>query len=88
MKICQCELYSIALDENTDVSDTAQLSVFTRGATNNFEVIEKLLEMRSMKGSTTGQHNGEEVKKVFEKFEIDPQKLCGITTYGAAAMNG
>ena len=28
-----------------------------------------------MKGSTTGQHNGEEVKKVFEKFEIDPKKL-------------
>ena len=40
-----------------------------------------------MKGSTTGQHNGEEVKKVFEKFEMDPKKLCGITTYGAAAMN-
>ena len=39
MKICQCELYSIALDENTDVSDTAQLSVFTRGVTNNLKLL-------------------------------------------------
>ena len=39
MKICQCELYSIALDENTDVSDTAQLSVFTRGVTSNLKLL-------------------------------------------------
>ena len=39
MKICQCDFYSIALDENTDVSDTAQLSVFTRGVTSNLKLL-------------------------------------------------
>ena len=38
MKISQCEFYSIAMDESTSIIDTAQLSVFIRGITNNFEV--------------------------------------------------
>ena len=88
MKISQCVFHSIVLDESTDISDTAQLSVFIRDVTNNFEVIEELLEMCSMKGTTTGQHIVDEVKKVFEKFKIDPKILCGITNDGAAAMNG
>ena len=48
MKISQCKLYRIALDESTDISDTAQLSVFITGNRNNFEVTEELLEMCSM----------------------------------------
>ena len=44
--------------------------------------------MCSVKGTITGQHIADKVKKVFEKFEIDPKKLCGITTDGAAAMTG
>ena len=44
--------------------------------------------MCSMKGTTTGQHIVDEIKKVFEKFKIDPKKPCGITTDGAAAMTG
>ena len=30
----------------------------------------------------------DEVKKVFQKFKIDPEQLCGITSDGAAAMTG
>ena len=54
MKISQCEFYSMALDESTDITDTAQLSIFVRGVINNFEVIEELLEVFSMEGTTTG----------------------------------
>ena len=86
MKISQCKFYSIALDESTDRGDTDQLSVFIRCVTNNFEVIEELLKMCSIKGTTTGQHIVDEVKKVFEKFKIDPKKFCGITADGSAAM--
>ena len=64
MKISQCEFYSIALDESTDISGTAQPSVFIRGVANNIEVIEELLGMWSMKGTTRGQHIVDEVKKV------------------------
>ena len=54
IKISQYEFYSMALDESTDITDTAQLSIFVRGVINNFEVIEELLEMFSMEGTTTG----------------------------------
>ena len=48
----------------------------------------ELLEMCSMKGTTTEQHIADKAKKVFKRFKIDPKKYCGITNDGAAAMNG
>ena len=41
-RISKCSALSIALDESTDLSDTAQLVVFIRGVTDNFEVIQKI----------------------------------------------
>ena len=35
--------FSIALDESTDLSNTARLVVFIRGVTENFEVIDEFL---------------------------------------------
>ena len=87
MKISQCEFYSMALDESTDITDTAQLSIFVRGVINNFEVIEELLEMCSMEGATTGQHIADKFKNILERFKIDPKKHC-IITDRAAPMNG
>ena len=46
--------YSLALDESTDISDTAQLSVFIRGIDNNVQVTEEVCGLASMKGQTTG----------------------------------
>ena len=86
MKTSQCEFYNFALDESTNISDSAQLSIFIRGVTNNFKVIEELLQMWSMKETTTGQHIVDEVKKVFETFKIDCKNVCGATTDGAAAI--
>ena len=39
--------YSIALDESTDASDTAQLLVFVRGVTDDFVVSEELIQLSS-----------------------------------------
>ena len=76
------------MDENTDLSDTAQVIVFIRGVTNNFEVIKKFLDMASMASTSTGQNICEEVIKLMKKFEIDSSKLVGITTNGAPSMVG
>ena len=87
-RISKCSAFSIALDESTDLSDTAQLVVFIRGVTDNFEVTEEFLDMASMQSTTTGQNICEEVTKLMNKFEIDSSKLVGITTDGAPSMVG
>ena len=39
------QLFSLALDESTDINDTAQLLIFVRGISENFEITEELLSM-------------------------------------------
>lgn len=77
--------HSLALDESTDVSDTAQLVLFVPGITDNFEVIE-CLDMANMSPTTTDI--SEQVLKLMKKFELDPSKQCGLTTDGAPSMTG
>lgn len=48
-------LYSVALDENTGVTDAAQLAKYVRDVNNSFEVTEELLTIFAMHGQTTGQ---------------------------------
>lgn len=47
--------YSLCLDESTDVSDTAQLAIFIRGVDVQLNVTEELLDLISMKGTTTAK---------------------------------
>ena len=39
------QLFSLALDESTDIDDTARLLIFVRGISENFEITEELLSM-------------------------------------------
>ena len=48
------EHFSIALDESTDIKNTAQLIFFIRGVTKDFHVPEQILALASMNGTTTG----------------------------------
>ncbi|KAK2833783.1 hypothetical protein Q5P01_017672 [Channa striata] len=48
-------VYSVALDETTDITDTAQLAIYVRGVDDNFEVMEELLTVLPMHGQTTAQ---------------------------------
>ena len=87
-RISKCSAFSIALDESTDLRDTAPLVVFIRGVTDNFEAIKEFLDMASMQSTITGQNICEEVTKLMNKFEIDSSKLVDITTDGAPSMVG
>jgi hypothetical protein len=49
------EWFSLALDESTDVSDTAQELIFIRGVDKSYEVYEELLDIDSIHGTTTGE---------------------------------
>ena len=83
-----CEAFSLALDENTDISDTAQLVIFIRAITVGFDIVEGFLVLVSFSYTTTKKDICEQVLKVVEKFELIPAKLCGVTIDGALLMTG
>lgn len=80
--------FSLAVDESTDASDTAQLSVFVRGVDSNLCVTEELLGFKSMHGTTTGKEIFEEVCICVTEIKLPWDKLVGLTTDGAPAMSG
>ncbi|KAK3545777.1 hypothetical protein QTP70_012656 [Hemibagrus guttatus] len=85
---CAFDFYSIACDESTDATDTAQLLIFLRGVDHNFCCTEELLDMMSLKGTTTGGNIFDAVSEAIEKMGLKWDKLCGVTTDGAPAMTG
>ena len=82
------QLFLLALDESTDIDDTAQLLIFVRGITENFEITEKLLSMESMKDTTTGEDIFECVKNTFRTMELPWQKMVSVTTDGCPSLTG
>ncbi len=50
-KVKEFDFFALALDESNDVHDTAQLLIFVRGVSSNFE----LADLQSLKGTTTGE---------------------------------
>jgi len=87
-KISNILAFSIALDESTDISSTAQLVIFVRGVDENFNVVEELLAMISMKDTATGQDILDGVEMAIENVGLDWKKLESVTTDGAPAMRG
>ncbi|KAK7906743.1 hypothetical protein WMY93_015355 [Mugilogobius chulae] len=80
--------YSLAVDESTDASDIAQLSIFIRGVDSSLSVTEEFLALRPMHGTTTGHDLYEEVSRCVNEMELPWEKLVGLTTDGAPAMCG
>ena len=76
------QLFSLALDESTDIDDTAQLLIFVRVISENFEIAEELLSMESMKDTTTGEDIFECVENAFRTMESPWQKMFSVTTDG------
>ncbi|GBP79312.1 General transcription factor II-I repeat domain-containing protein 2A [Eumeta japonica] len=75
--LAQCfESFPIALDESTDLSDTAQLAIFIRAVDKEFTVTEELLVLQPLKGITTEEDIFDEVQKVFTSFCLPWSKLA------------
>ena len=67
--------FSLAWDEGTDASDTAQLSVFTRVIDSEFTITEELPSLVPMKGTTTGKDLLDAVFRVIVDFNPDYKLL-------------
>ncbi|KAI6647163.1 General transcription factor II-I repeat domain-containing protein 2-like [Oopsacas minuta] len=76
------------MNESTDVSDTAQLAIFVRGVSQNFDVTEEFASLVSMKDTTTGADLLEAVHRVLRDYNLSLANLTGLTTDGAPAMVG
>lgn len=55
-RVPSVQIFSLALNESTDIDDTAQLLIFVRSISENFEITEELLSLESMKCTTTGEN--------------------------------
>lgn len=51
---CFFSFLSLALNKSCDVRNTSQLFIFVRGIMKEFEIMEALTAMHSVKGTTTG----------------------------------
>ncbi|XP_014789099.1 general transcription factor II-I repeat domain-containing protein 2 [Octopus bimaculoides] len=87
-QLSKCVHYSLALDICTDQSDTAQLVIFIRGIDVNFNIIEGMLGVCHMKGTTTGRNMTEHVNLSLEKFNVDRNKINSIATHAATVLTG
>lgn len=52
MKFQAFEYYTLALDERTDVSDTAQVAIFLAGVHEDFNITEEMVAFVPLKGTT------------------------------------
>lgn len=80
--------FSLALDESNDVRDSAKLLIFICGSNDDFEVIEELAALQSIKGTTTGEDIYEKVCQTMNGLELDWAKLASVTTDGVPSMVG
>ncbi|XP_016097781.1 general transcription factor II-I repeat domain-containing protein 2B-like [Sinocyclocheilus grahami] len=76
--------YSVALDESTDITDSAQLAIFIRGINDQFEVTEELLSLCPMHGRTTAKDIFQQLCDAIEHAGLLWNRLVGIATDGIA----
>jgi len=76
------------MDESTDVCDTAQLLIFICGIDDNFNVYEELVDLCSLKGTTTGEDLFESIDKALNNLGLEWKKLVSVTTDSGKNMSG
>lgn len=87
-KINSMSLFSVAMDESSDIVDTAQLLIFIRVINDDLEITEELLSMISLKGRTTGEIIFNEIETCFSNHNLEWQKLFNVATDGAPNFTG
>ncbi|XP_067126929.1 general transcription factor II-I repeat domain-containing protein 2B-like [Centruroides vittatus] len=80
--------FSIALDESTDKTDSAQVLYFIRAITKDFQCYEELLALGTLTGRTRGADIFKNFKEVCNKLQLKFSNLVSVCTDGAPSMRG
>lgn len=88
IKLSSFVYFSLAIDESTDVTDTAQLAIFIRGVDEELNVEEYLLDLVPIQGNATGEEIFNSFRMSVESHNLDWSKLVAVATDGAKAMVG
>ncbi|XP_063584632.1 protein FAM200C-like [Penaeus indicus] len=86
-EIKRAGLFSIQLDESTDVQSCSQLLAFVRYV-HDEDLKEEFLFCEPLEQSTKGEDVMQKLTEFFEAEGLDWGNLCGICTDGAPAMLG
>ena len=80
-------MFSIQVDESTDVASCSQLLIFVRYI-HMEEVKEEFLHCKVLKTSATAQDVMDSISNFFDIEDLQWEKLCGVCRDGAPAMLG
>ena len=88
IKYFECERLKVQLDESTDITNNAQLLVYTRYTTQNYDAKTELPMSKELSSTTKGKDVFEVLYNFFKQNEIEWKKLIGCTTDGAPSLLG
>ncbi|KAG8236139.1 hypothetical protein J437_LFUL001597 [Ladona fulva] len=78
--------YSIALDDSTDATNTAQLAIFICGIDNEYNITEELALLVLLKDMNRSVDFYEAAKATLARFSLTIDSMSGIVTEGSPAM--
>ena len=78
----------ISLDETTDITETAQLTIYVCVVDDNFEMAEESLTVIPMHGQTTTQEIFHQLCDAIENAGLPWKRFAGKTTDGTPSMTG
>ena len=82
------QFFSIAIDESTDTTDTAQLAVFVSGVSGGFHVDENFVQLLPMIGTTIGADILKALLQCLEAMYFNLSKPVSTMTDRAPSMVG
>ncbi|XP_035765588.1 general transcription factor II-I repeat domain-containing protein 2-like [Neolamprologus brichardi] len=79
-------VFSVAIDEGTDITDVAQLAIFIRGVDDTLTVTEEFVELVPMTDTTTAADIFTALVGELDRVGVDWSRAVSLTTDGAPSM--
>jgi len=87
-KVKSFVVFTVALDESTDISDIAQLAIFIRGVDETLFVTEEFLGLVPMIDITTANDIFNSLAAVLNRVRVDWSRAVSIATDSAPSLIG